>query len=257
MIRAIVNGDDFGINENVNRAITECFERRILTGTTLMVNMPRAREAAELAHRYGFAEMVGLHLNLTSGRPLTTPIRSCRRFCRKGGRFNAYFQQHTLTRLSISRREREAVAIEIEAQIRRYLSFGLPERHLDSHHHVHTDRSIMRELMPLLMKYNFHSIRLTRNLFQQMGFLKRVYKKNFNGNLKKSGLITTDYFGSYQDLLQMGDELPDNALVEIMLHPMYGPNGRLMDTKTPISEVSLLLASLNAELQAYPVVKDD
>ncbi len=256
MIRTVINGDDFGISEEVNRAIAECFEKRILTSTTLMVNMPYADQAVEIARNEGFAEAVGLHLNLTSGYPLTQKIRRCRRFCRKNGSFNAWFQQHTSSRLFLTKRERRAVAEEIEAQIRKYISYGLPERHLDSHHHVHTDRSIMLELMPLMHKYDFRSVRLSRNLFRRMNPLKKMYKRIFNGKLKKSGLITTDYFGSYRDLAAMNGEIRENAMVEVMVHPMYNEEGVLYDTHTPMTEVCALLDSLKAEREPYSVVKE-
>lgn len=251
MIKAIVNGDDFGMNENVNEAIRECFEKRLITNTTLMVNMPYASEAVDIAEECGFSEAVGLHLNLTSGYPLTERIRREPRFCKKDGSFNAFFQQHTASRLSISRRESRAVAEEIEAQIRKYFSYGLPERHLDSHHHVHTNRSVMKVLMPLMKKYGFRSVRLSRNLFLKMNVLKRAYKSSFNRGLKKNGFITTDYFGSYRDLSAMNGKLPEDSLIEIMVHPMYDDAGVLKDTKTPFEQVKELLDSLNAERQPY------
>ena len=252
MIRAIINGDDFGISPDVNKAICECFEKRILTGTTLMVNMPYADEAVKLAREYGFEEAVGLHLNLTSGMPLTEPIRKCPRFCRKDGRFNAHFQQNTLTRLHISAKESACVAIEIEAQMRKYFEYGLPERHLDSHHHVHTDRSVMKVLMPLIRKYDFRSVRLTRNLFKRMDPAKKIYKNSYNRRLKAAVPVVTEYFGSYRDLLLCGEELPENALVEVMVHPMHDEEGRLVDSKTiPMEDVDRLLDKLKAERQAY------
>ncbi len=251
-----MNGDDFGISEEVNEAVTECFDRRILTSTTLMVNMPYADQAVELSRKYGFAEMVGLHLNLTSGEPLTEEIRHFRRFCRKNGTFNAKFEKNTWTRLSISRQESAAVSREIEAQIKKYFDYGLPERHLDSHHHVHTDRSVMKVLLPLLKKYRFRSVRLTRNLFREMSFPKRIYKKNFNEKLKKNGFFTTDYFGSIRDLAVMDTDIPDNALLEVMVHPMYGEDGVLMDTSVPMEDVTALLNSLRAERQAWEIAAD-
>ncbi len=251
MIRAIINADDFGISGDVNEAVRECFERRFITNTTLMVNMPFADEAVEIAEKAGFSEAVGLHLNLTSGYPLTEPIRREPRFCRKSGSFNAYFQKHTMTRLMISRRETRAVAVEIEAQIRKYYSYGLPEKHLDSHHHVHTDASVIRVLLPLLKRYSFRSVRLSRNLFLKMNPLKRVYKNSYNRMLKKSGFDTTDFFGSYRDLSAMNGCVKDDALIEVMVHPMHNEGGTLVDTNVPMEKVKELLDSLNAVGQPY------
>ncbi|MCR4590883.1 MAG: ChbG/HpnK family deacetylase [Lachnospiraceae bacterium] len=251
MIRAIVNGDDFGISENVNEAVRVCFEKRLITNTTLMVNMPYADDAVEMAKKCGFDEAVGLHLNLTSGYPLTKRIRREKRFCRKDGSFNAYFQKHTMTRLFITRQESQAVAEEIEAQIRKYFSYGLPEKHLDSHHHVHTDRSVIIILLPLINRYGFKSVRLSRNMFLKMNVLKRIYKDSYNRRLKRSGLITADYFGSYRDLSAMDGKITDDSLIEVMVHPMFDGEGVLNDTNTPMEKVTELLDSLNSVRQPY------
>lgn len=45
----IINADDFGYNQSVNRAIDECFKKKLINRTTIMVNMPYAEEAAVLA----------------------------------------------------------------------------------------------------------------------------------------------------------------------------------------------------------------
>ena len=74
-MNAIVNADDFGLNQSVNRAIAESFRNGLCLNTTLIVNMPYADEAVEIAYKEGFSDRVGLHLNLTEGVPLTEPIR--------------------------------------------------------------------------------------------------------------------------------------------------------------------------------------
>ena len=254
MIRVIINGDDFGISHEVNKAIAECFEKRILTSTTLMVNMPYANEAVKIAQEQGFYESVGIHFNLTGGTPLTDNIKNMKRFCRKDGTFNAYFQKHTSSRLKLTKAELACVAEEAEAQIRKYISYGLPARHLDSHHHVHTNLPIWKVLVPLLYKYDFRSVRLSRNLFRRTAPLNAIYKKYYNSGLKKSRLITTEYFGSFKDLQKCRRMLKENALLELMLHPMYSETGELFDTQNPMSEVVNLLESIDAQRVSYAVL---
>ena len=256
MIRVIINGDDFGISRDVNKAISECFDRRILTSTTLMVNMPYADEAVKIAKEQGFYESVGIHFNLTGGMPLTENIRKMKRFCRKDGTFNAYFQKHTATRLKLTKEELSCVAEEAEAQIRRYISYGLPARHMDSHHHVHTNLPIWKVLEPLLHKYDFRSVRLSRNLFRRTVPLNAIYKKYYNSGLKKGHFVTTDYFGSFKDLQKCRRMIGDNELLELMVHPMYSESGELFDTKSPMDEVVALLESIDAVRISYPVLVD-
>jgi hypothetical protein len=147
---------------------------------------------------------------------------------------------------------RDALKKEIEAQMRRYFELGLAERHLDSHHHVHTDRSVMQVLMPLVQKYDFKSVRLSRNLFVKMNPLKKIYKDLYNNSLKSKLAVTSDYFGSYEDLKNTKDNIRRDSLVEVMVHPMYDKNGILVDShSTPMSEIDMLLDELRAERQAY------
>src|ERR1700730_2460373 len=65
----IVNADDFGITENVNRGILDTHRDGIATSTTLLAN-GRTFEAAAAAskrfHRLG----IGVHLDLTEGKPM-------------------------------------------------------------------------------------------------------------------------------------------------------------------------------------------
>ena len=114
----------------------------------------------------------------------------------------------------------------------------------------------MNVLMPLMQRYGFKSVRLSRNLFLKMNPLKRIYKSSFNRKLKRNGFITTDYFGSYRDLSAMNGCLRDDVLIEVMVHPMYDGSGVLMDTNTPMERVRDLLDSVNAVTQPYFPVKD-
>lgn len=240
-MRLIVNADDFGKNKEVNQAICEAFGRGVLSQTTLMVNMPYAKEAVELAQANGFAHKVGLHLNLTEGEPLSEDIRRMSRFCDENGRFHAGFHLHTRSRLYMGCRSVLAVRKEAEAQLARYQAFGLKLGHLDSHHHVHTDHPVYQAIRPLLFRYGIRSMRISRNLFDVSG-LSGIYKDLYNQGLRRAGLITADYFGSFEDMKESGCALTcKKGVLELMLHPMYDTNGVLMDTGTPMGQVERCL----------------
>ena len=71
--RLIVNADDFGLAGSVSTGIIDVYQSGQLSSTTLMVNMPGTEEAVDLAERHpGLG--VGLHFNLTEGRPLTDAL---------------------------------------------------------------------------------------------------------------------------------------------------------------------------------------
>ena len=158
MRKIIVNADDFGMSAEVNRAIVEAFENNVISSTTLMANMPGFDEACELAHRHRLVSKIGLHLNLTSGYPLSSPIRRCARFCDTNGMFRA-----RQTRFRLSKEERLAVETEIASQVKACLDRGLRPTHLDSHHHVHTECTIGAAAITIARQNRIKAIRLARN----------------------------------------------------------------------------------------------
>lgn len=237
----LINADDFGKSEDVSRAILECFEKKIIDRTTLMVNMPYADEAVELAKQNGYADKVGIHLNLTEGMPLTEGIKQNPLLCGPDGRFHALFCHSLKYRLYMDNLSRQQIYEELKAQLDKYAEYGLTLYHVDSHHHVHTDYPIFLVLKSLARDYKFSSIRLGRNLYRGGNPLMKVYKILYNGSVRKLCNNVTDLFGSYKDFKNFGTDsdlrkLVKDKAVEIMIHPMY-KDGVLTDTDTPMSEV--------------------
>ena len=238
----IRNADDFGKNESVNRAIQTCFQKGYIDRTTLMVNMPDAAQAVEIAKKEGFFDRVGIHLNLTEGMPLTQPIRSNPLLCDATGRFHAAFRQTTKYRLYMDQLSEEQIFTELDAQLQQYANWGFPLFHVDSHHHVHTDVPVYGVLKKLSRKYRFSSVRLSRNLYRGGNPLTRIYKGFYNRSVARLCDTTTDLFGSFEDLTGYGTWEQNRILcekkqIEIMLHPMYDAQDRLVDTQRPMDEV--------------------
>ena len=111
----VVNADDFGASAGVNRGIVEAHRRGIVTSASLMVEMPGSEEAARLARECP-ALSVGLHVRLGDGGRKPAADRSDPVACRQS----------------------------VEAQLIRFSELmGRMPTHLDSHHHVHTDPSLL------------------------------------------------------------------------------------------------------------------
>ncbi|MHB8171724.1 MAG: chitin disaccharide deacetylase [Thermincolia bacterium] len=129
MKRLIVNADDFGLSHGVNQGIIKAHGDGIVTSTTVMVNLPAAREIVEAA-KFNPELGIGIHLNITFGRPLFMVDRIT----------SLVDEQGNLMRPEViwERVEPKEVAMEWEAQVGEFLSWGLKPSHLDSHHHVHT-----------------------------------------------------------------------------------------------------------------------
>src|SRR4029077_13081797 len=69
----IINADDFGLSEGINRGIIEGFRAGAITSTSVMVGMPAFGDAVRLAHDAKTLG-IGLHFSLTAGRPLTRAL---------------------------------------------------------------------------------------------------------------------------------------------------------------------------------------
>lgn len=228
----IVNADDFGKSREVNEAICEAFEKGIIDRTTLMTNMPNAKEAMELAKEKGFSDKVGIHLNLTSGRPFTKDMAADPVMCNSSGEFSADFARSLKTRFFLPAKTRRNVEAEIRAQFDRYKELGGTLWHVDSHHHVHTDPSIWRELKKVMRDYPVTSVRLSRNMYRGGNILMRIYKKMLNASIRRQSKKRQDLFGSMPDYESFAASRPNlikNHEIEIMVHPVYDADHDLAD----------------------------
>ncbi len=141
--RLIVNADDFGLAGSVSTGIIDVYQAGRLSSTTLMVNMPGTEEAVDLAERHpGLG--VGLHFNLTEGRPLT----DARSLVDSDGAF--LLRGQLIRRSVLGRVEQGEITRELTAQLDRFVSLGLTPTHLDSHQHVHMVPTVFRAMAPVL-----------------------------------------------------------------------------------------------------------
>ncbi len=154
--KIIINADDFGLCEGANRAVVKAHTEGLLTSATMMTNTDASEQAVQLAKSLPTLG-VGLHLNLTEGKPLS---KSGPAKCLAGPDGNFAAGPERLFFLSlISPRIRHAVELEADAQLRWMLDKGLKPTHIDSHKHVHTIPPIFRIVSRLAQKYGIAAIR--------------------------------------------------------------------------------------------------
>ena len=116
----IVNADDFGYAEGVNRGIIEAHEHGIVTSASLMVNRRAAPEAAAYARHHDRLDL-GLHVELRRWRVRWRPWSSAR----------------------AEKRLMAGVARDVAEQLDRFRRLvGREPTHLDSHHHRHRRESL-------------------------------------------------------------------------------------------------------------------
>ena len=155
--RLIINGDDFGISSETNYAIVRAHGEGILTSASLMVNGSAFDDAVALARSCPDLS-VGLHLVLVDGRPVSRP-EEIPGLVRKDGTFRknpvragmAYFFFRAIA---------PQIKTELEAQIRKFISTGIPLAHVNGHLHIHMHPTVLRSIIELSGRYGIKAIRL-------------------------------------------------------------------------------------------------
>jgi hypothetical protein len=244
-MKVIVNADDYGWNENCVAATRKCFQDGIVTNTTAMITMPYFETAYELARQDGFADRIGLHINLSAGTPLTDGIKRSKIFCDKDGNFSSEIRKNRLYRFWLPSTEKDLIAEEIRAQMSMFIGLGLTQRHYDSHGQVCVYWPILPIALECAKEFGFRTTRMFINMSanphcSKLSLPRRAYIHHIDQRILSSGLMKTDYLGLSWDLPRMLDGLPQDAVVELMVHPQYrlpdltlGMQGDVMDWKTP------------------------
>jgi len=156
--RIIINADDFGLCEGVNKAVVKAHTEGVLTSATIMTNMPSAYEAVKIAKKLPSLG-VGVHLNLTEEEPLSKNS-GIEYLLDNEGKFGC--SAFKLSFLSMtSHKIRNAIRSELAAQIQWVVDNGLKPTHLDSHKHIHSFPAIFSIVCELAKRFEIAAIRFT------------------------------------------------------------------------------------------------
>lgn len=209
----IVNADDLGMASGVNRGILEAHLAGIVTSSTVMANMPAATAGIELVRREAPSLGLGLHVNLTYGRPLTAPDE-VPSLVRPDGTFVSVSRGLGLPH-NWNRRDIEA---EVSAQLQRFVDLAgrLPD-HLDAHQLV---SSLSRPCRAVVL-----------DVAAQHGLPVRRGR--------------TGWFGPFERWVSEVATLPD-ALVPVLDRLPRPWRQRPMDERTPLSTDGLELRFFGA-----------
>ena len=158
MRRLIVNADDFGLTQGVNRAIAQANRNGIVTSATIMANSRGFGEAVELARSQPQLK-TGCHVVLIDGAPLTSGAAT---LTNSSARFRTSLKEFAsaAVRKQISSDE---IQQEAGAQICKLQAAGLNVTHVDSHKHTHMFPHVLR---PVLRAARTCGVRAVRNPFE-------------------------------------------------------------------------------------------
>lgn len=148
MKRLIINADDFGICESVNRGIIDCFSYGLVSDLSFIVNSDCFDSSVALLKEKGITE-VGIHFNLTMGKPNLISNNS---LTDNSGNF---VKAKTLFRNFITGSlNDEEIYQELKFQLDKILATGIKISHFDSHQNIHLIPQIFRQFERLKREYN-------------------------------------------------------------------------------------------------------
>jgi chitin disaccharide deacetylase len=241
----IVNADDLGWTEGVNRGIAEAHRNGIVTSASVLANGVAFVSGVELA-RSTPGLGVGVHLNLSDGPPVAEP-EAVSTLVNDAGQFDGG-PESLLLRIA----KRDVILREVEqewdAQIEKVKSAGIEPTHLDGHKHVHMLPGLFEIALRLAKRYNIGAIRIAHEASSlrvalstgdeansatvlKQGVQARGLKllaRDAREQAERAGISTADYFCGIAQTGEMTKDgvacllrnLPDGT-TELMSHPGY------------------------------------
>lgn len=245
MKNLIVNADDLGWTEGVNRGILDAFRGGIVTSTTLLANGTAFADAVN-ATKSAPHLAVGVHLNLSDGPP-TADRETVTSLLNDDGML-ADGPERLLLKRALGGLVLDEVEEEWDAQIQKVRDAGIRPTHLDGHKHVHMLPGLFEIALRLAKKHSIEAIRISleesslraalasgsqhrAGVVMKQGVQARGLKLLARDARKQAatiGIATADYFcGIAQtgELTLEGVErllknLPEGT-TELMCHPGY------------------------------------
>ncbi|MGB4784502.1 MAG: ChbG/HpnK family deacetylase [Candidatus Acidiferrum sp.] len=259
MKNLIVNADDLGWTEGVNRGIADAFRIGIVTSTSMLANGAAFAGGLEIARQAPGLGM-GVHLNLSDGAPVadretvTSLLNDEGEFA--GGPESLFLKQ---VRRGLVLRE---VEMEWDAQIQKVRDAGIEPTHLDGHKHVHMLPGLFEIALRLAKRHSIGAIRIALEesslrtalasgrkqrsvVVMKQGVQARGLKllaRDAREQAERAGIAAADYFcGIAQtgELTQEGlkkflKSLPEGT-TELMCHPGYA-DAALKKTATRLQD---------------------
>lgn len=207
MKRLYFTADDYGISEDINRAIYECCR----TGPVRNISVTVSFDSFDSIDRRLLTGQLdlsfGLHFTLTQGRPSADRRKVSTLLTEEG---NFYPDRHRFfTALTLRKISLQEIEYELDAQIQKYRSIGFPLDFLNSHEHIHMHPLLFPVLINACKRYNINFLRLTREPVSRLNYpfipgvkttiswermiLSWITRKNYSA-FYNAGLSVTDYF---------------------------------------------------------------
>ena len=167
----LVNADDFGLTPRVNEGIVKVMENGIVRSTSVMANMPSSEAIISIRNWEDIS--IGIHLNLTTGKPLSS-VDEVPSLVNDYGNF---WEHKVFVRKLFNKWiNMQEVQKELDRQVERIHGLGVKPTHFDSHQNVHLYPSVFRIIMRNIKKWQLRKMRSHKHylLFQRKTVAMKV-----------------------------------------------------------------------------------
>jgi chitin disaccharide deacetylase len=230
--KLVVNADDLGLAESVNRGIAETIEMGVVTSASLMVNLPACDDAIRrlrYVRALGKSVSVGLHFNIVMGPPLS----ECPSLVDE--RTGEFLPLHSLIWRCVARKvQLDDVQRELEAQLERathlLAKINMRVTHIDSHRHAHVLPGIFELVLRTAKEhgithvrhpYETHPLpRRTRAVVASRLLRTILYRQRPMDDVSFAGIGAMASPTFQRDIAQLLGDLPP-GITELMVHPGY------------------------------------
>jgi len=265
-IKLIITADDYGLCEEVNQGIEECIKAGNVLSTNVMVNMPFWRSAISLKDKYKKIS-VGIHFNLTQGKPVLEPSKIPSLVDKFGNFLN---QRDFRINILLGKIKKQDIRKELIAQCHEYIStLGQPD-YWNSHQNTHLWPISFEIFLSVAKKFEINYMRSHKRFYlvsgrehnppfiyklKGIGIKYWVQKAKNLGMLMPDGVI--DIFGYENGKSDFNDYIgiinSYNKTLELIIHPSTGINS---DVFQNLSENRIKEYDFFRNRNAMEVIKD-
>jgi predicted glycoside hydrolase/deacetylase ChbG (UPF0249 family) len=167
----IINADDFGLCEGINRGTLALLQSGILGGVSIMPTGYAFESAVNRIKPIPKVE-VGIHLSLVETKPILPPDEIASLVDRRGNFEKNFF--YFLRRYLSGLINKEDILREFRAQIDKVKEAGLKITHLDSHQYIHMLPGVFKIVLELAKEYKIAFIRLPSIPLDRRYFLSKA-----------------------------------------------------------------------------------
>lgn len=210
MAKIIFNADDLGYSHGVNQGILYGYQHGVVNSTSLMVNMSCFEEAVELISN-NHLNNIGLHFNLTEGKPI---LKNHRTIVDDEGNFLREIHQNTKSNT-------KEILDELDAQYRQAIQAGVQINHFDTHHHIHMTQNLRKLFGDFSKKYKLplrKVVHTSRNPINRMKLNLDLYGVSFY--TRNFSSLFYDDIATEENIITLLNDNKGKDL-EIMCHPGF------------------------------------